>query len=341
MTLGLVLSSESIRYKAKPSEEGRKRIRLATLWLLNNSDLDRDGIPGWGLPQSWDAFSDGSTNPENQPYTITTAIVLQGLLDCASIKEVWTQEELQKIETIMRNVSVIYCTNFWTENKIGGFFWYSPNSNDAYDCPNVSAMMLGNLQRLLSEHHQIFTQAQIQLISDRVDKSAESIIATVRWRNDMPFWAYITSPNKFGRDEGNDLLHHTYIIWGMELYREYGGKLALTWSRKQAEYSLDQYWKSSKIYAFPTDIQYVNKLESFNDMAANLWSVGMMLAYHSKWGEKEKANTCFKTIETEYGPNPNLALLPKNQTNNYSFYPRYAAHVLFGLANYIYASAND
>jgi hypothetical protein len=127
----------------------------------------------------------------------------------------------------------------------------------------------------------------------------------------------------------------------MELYRTYGGKLALTWSRKQAEYSLNQYWKSGEIHAYPTDINYANEEESFNNLPSNLWGVGMMLAYYSKWGEREEANRCLKVIQEEYGPIPNLSVESKKFTKNYNFYPRYAAHVLYGLANYTFVLSKD
>ncbi len=75
MTYGLILSAEAARYRRTGEAEAERRVSKAMAWLLDNHDLDLDGKPGWGLPQPWDAFQDGSTNPVNQPYTITTAIV--------------------------------------------------------------------------------------------------------------------------------------------------------------------------------------------------------------------------------------------------------------------------
>lgn len=48
MTVGLVLASESLRFKFSPNEESRRRIRKAVFHLLENRDLDNDGAPGWG-----------------------------------------------------------------------------------------------------------------------------------------------------------------------------------------------------------------------------------------------------------------------------------------------------
>jgi hypothetical protein len=39
------------------------------------SDTNADGKWGWGLAKVWDAFSDGSTNPDHTVYTVTTAYV--------------------------------------------------------------------------------------------------------------------------------------------------------------------------------------------------------------------------------------------------------------------------
>ena len=49
-------------------------------WLIENSDANGDGIIGWGVPIAWDAYGDGSINPENTEYSISTAIVIDALL---------------------------------------------------------------------------------------------------------------------------------------------------------------------------------------------------------------------------------------------------------------------
>lgn len=88
MTYGLVLSAESIRYQHEVSEESKDRIKEATTWLINN-DVDIDGrIPGQGISAAWDAFADDSESPADQPYTITAAIVIEGLLDVLQTSDV-------------------------------------------------------------------------------------------------------------------------------------------------------------------------------------------------------------------------------------------------------------
>src|ERR1700743_1034684 len=109
MTYGLVLSAESLPFHATKVEESRRRIRKAARWLLDNQDLDRDGKPGWGLPQAWDAFSDGTVDPTNQPFTITTAIVLNGLMDSLALNDFWSHAERKEIDSVMAQVAVRWC----------------------------------------------------------------------------------------------------------------------------------------------------------------------------------------------------------------------------------------
>ena len=179
MTYGLILSAEVLRFRSSPNEEGRRRIRKAVQWLLENADSDGDGLPGWGLPQAWDAFADGSVNKAHHPYSITTAIVLLGLQDALSTPSLWTNAEKEAIRKIVINVSTRWAKDVWTEDANGGFFWYSPSPSDAHFVPNVSAMFLGSLARLLHEQGDFLNDSERKLIQDRVDKAAQSIVSKV------------------------------------------------------------------------------------------------------------------------------------------------------------------
>ncbi|MFW5980281.1 MAG: hypothetical protein ACOCQ2_02850, partial [Halanaerobiales bacterium] len=139
MSYSLILSAEILHYQYQKNDESIRRIKKASYWLLNNSDTNNDGYPGWGLPQPWDAFADGSVNPPHHPYTITTAFVLESLLSSLSIKSFWEKKDLQKISRLIKEVALYWCQNVWTgydENE--GYFWYSISSNDDYFSTNVS-----------------------------------------------------------------------------------------------------------------------------------------------------------------------------------------------------------
>ena len=83
----MVLAAELNRLRAGALPEGdRALIRTAGQWLLDHCDEDGDGIVGWGLPFAWDAYGDGTTNPADTEYTITTGIVVNALLDWALVR---------------------------------------------------------------------------------------------------------------------------------------------------------------------------------------------------------------------------------------------------------------
>lgn len=327
MTYGLILSAESLHYLKDPNRESEYRIKRAVRWILDNADLNHDSYYGWGLPQAWDAFADGTTNPENHPYTITTAIVLQGLTDALSISSFWTENEKQEIQRIIKNVCLYWCEEVWTGKGNSGYFWYSISSSDACFCPNVSAMFLGVLARITSEQKQIFTNSELYLIQNRVDKAAKGIISNVKWSSGMPFWNY-TIQNDVSP---NDLVHHAFILWGMELYRYSGGQIEIPWSQSQAIASLNRFWKDGIIYELPKGISYNKNNSTLKNRPARLWGIGMLQAFYCKYGESEKSNLCLEVIKKEYGfPRPRI--YPRDFNQDDQFYPRYGAYVLYGMA---------
>jgi hypothetical protein len=331
MTYGLVLSAESLRFRATHGEESRLRIRNAVRWLLDNQDLDRDGKPGWGLPQAWDAFSDGTLNVTNQPYTITSAIVLNGLMDSLELDDFWSHAERKEIDTVMANVAVRWCKEIWSKGYGGGYFWYSPSAVDDIFAVNSPSMFTGSLARLLHEHAEAFNRSDRALVQSRADDMARAIVSTVELRQGLPFWDY--RPNYQPR-QPNDLLHHIYTLWGIETYRHYGGRVKLPWTREQAIASVDKFWKNGQLMEYPQDVTYTGDQEQFNSKPSTLWGAGSMTAAYAEWGEREKAKQTLEAIARDYGPWPNLQLSARAAEKSKNFYPRDAAHVLWGQAVY-------
>src|SRR5690606_12000299 len=81
MAYAFFASAEAHRYSRTQDRASLARAGAAAEWLVQNADLDGDGATAWGLPFAWDAFGDGSENPEHNAYTITTAVAVQALLD--------------------------------------------------------------------------------------------------------------------------------------------------------------------------------------------------------------------------------------------------------------------
>lgn len=87
MAYGLILSAEANRYKYTKDPAALAMVRTCGKWLVKNSDLNQNGITGYGLSDPWDAFGDTSVNPIHQEYTITTAGVARALMDWSEIED--------------------------------------------------------------------------------------------------------------------------------------------------------------------------------------------------------------------------------------------------------------
>jgi len=333
MTAALALSAEALHERAFPNPASRDYVRTAALWLLEYADADGDGRPGWGLPDPWDAFGDGSVNPAHQPYTITTALVLNAILDALRCPSLWTEEEKARMDRVLSDVALRWCRGAWTDTESGGFFWYSPNPADAYFVPNVSSMFLGSLARLLSEQRSALEKAKAVLFEEKTGKAAREIIAKMQRREGAPFWSYIVWPSDSGRPETpNDLVHQAYTLWGMEIYRSSPGGSRLPWSRRQSLASLEAYREDSRIYNYPRFLPSGSDFQAMRSEPAVLWGAGMMLAFYARWGSRAQAESCWRYIREELGPPPELRLWPKSYKDDPQSYPRHAAHVLWALA---------
>jgi hypothetical protein len=333
MTLGLVVSAEAIHYLHMPNDESRRRVRTGVRWLLDHRDLDHDGAPGWGLPQPWDTFADGTENPANHSYTITTAIVMNGLLDALRASDLWSSAEKTEIRDMLVSVSRRWCRELWSEGYGGGYFWYSPREEDSTFCVNSPSMFLGSLTRLLAEQGEALTDEDRKLFTERRDAQAKAIVSTVELRDGAPFWKYTPLPNRYNKLSPNDLVHQVYTLWGIETYRDAQGPVAITWTRADAVRSVDQFWRAGAPAEFSQDSGPLSVKQP-----ARLWCAGMMLAFYAHWGSAKQAEDCFLAIHDRYGPWPRMQLRPVADSADTSFYPRHAAHVLYGLSLECYQS---
>ena len=163
-----------------------------------------------------------------------------------------------------------------------------------------------------------------------MDDLARSIVATATLRQGAPYWDYIAVPNPLKSKRPNDLIHQVYILWGIETYRDLGGTVKPTWSRTGAVESLRRFWKDDTLRFFAQDETTIKP--GNREAPANVWGAGMMLAFEAKWGSSRETERCWHAIARSYGPFPDLRVLPRDTSDDNQFYPRDAAHVLFGLA---------
>ena len=337
MTYGLVLMAETRHQLAGPTEEGRRRVRKGAEWLMANADLDGDGRPGWGLPDAFDAFGDGSVNPPDQPYTITTAIALDGLIDASRVPLLWTDRERRRLGDLALAVLQRWANEAFTPLPDGGgFFWYSTATADAKFAVNPSAMLAGTTRRFLHQYGAGLPIADRRLLTGAADRAARSIVGAVEPRAGRPYWTYAVVPSRV-LEQPNDAVHHAYIIWGMEDYRRYGGAVRLSWTPTQARASLRTFISAGAIAEYPQDVLYDSPL--YRDRPARLWGTGMLMAAMARLGDRQGAEMTYRSVETGYGPPPRFRLWPATYSADSAFYPRMAAHLLLGLAEHDFGGA--
>lgn len=333
MTYGLILSAESVRYRKNPNVESEERVKNAVRWLIENSDEDEDGIPGWGLPQEWDAFSDGTINPKNHPYSITTSIVMEGLIDSLLIDNFWRPSEEKEIKELIREVTLFWLNNVYVGDDKSEYIGYSPEGTDMKNCPNVSGMFLSNLVKMIN-HGDIFDKCEEEFVVKRTHSIANMLINKANLEDGLPYWKYVEyGNNEYIQTSPNDLVHHVYVLWGIEEYRMYFQNAKIPFSLEDSIESVNKFIKDRKIYSYPQNKIYIGEQEYFNTRPSNLWGAGMMLSFYSKYNENTSKDV-LQIISDEYGDWPNLTMWPYYFSENNNFYGRYAAHVLFGLSYY-------
>lgn len=297
MAYGLIASADARWHARTGDARALERAKRAATWLVENRDVDGDGLVGWGLSFTWDAFADGTTNPIGWPYTITTALGVQGLLD---VHEVTRDPQLLAV--------ALEATRAMLDHSLvragdEAWFQYSPAEHDAHPVFNVSSMMLGQLQRLA------VVEPALAEAADLV--AAHLLRAQLVDGEGRVFWMY-SAPGAPSDDRENDLVHVAYIVQGLADYARFGGAI---------EVDVLALYESLGAFLMPDG--GVSEMP-FGEAPARDWGVGAALyavaLMEQELGVDGGLSAHFYRAAAAYGP-------PKER-----FYPRQAAHVLLGLA---------
>lgn len=210
----MILMAELERRRHGIAPELPDLTRIAGRWLLDNAALNAAGTIGWGLPIAWDAYSDGSDNPANTIYSISTAIVADALMDWMDTDPTAPGAEI--ITTLSQALTAFTRA----PRSPSGMLPYSLQIADAsYDTFNPAAYLAGQMQRfakyvkdpnLAEELRATADETVAQLVKHR------KISASGGW-----YWTYSIQENV-----PNDLPHASYIIDGLKTYVAEGGLLA-------------------------------------------------------------------------------------------------------------------
>jgi hypothetical protein len=315
MAYGLILSAESNRYKYIDDSITLNRVRLCGEWLISNSDLNNNGIHGYGLADSWDAFSDSTLNPANQEYTITTAIAINGLIDWYNI-EPDSSIKSNIYNTVLNNILPFTTNEFDSPLGIPA---YSLSSDDKeYDVYNPATYLAGQLKRFASISREDSLKNITNIKSDKIISLLMSNLLIDP--NGNIYWNYGIQINR-----PNDLVHACYIIEGIRDYSMFDSDSSLQWHKIFNHLNL--FYSNNRWYEY-TEKEYQNETRN-----SRLWALSMLMYSLSKEEEYDKIEeTLWPQIQEYYLGNGSF----KFKTNDNRKMIRQEAHLLLGLSYYLF-----
>jgi len=315
MAYGLITSAEANRYRHTSDSSSLDRVRTCGNWLLENQDLNNNSIPGYGLADSWDAFSDGSINPVHNEYTITTAIAMAGLIDWHSIEPDTSIKHLI-YEGIFAVSQPYLNTQFDSPLGIPAYSFSTPDlQKDVY---NPAVYLAGQLMRFAAIAK---NDSLSNLLRDKSQSVMDVLFAqALKDTDDCYFWNYGTSIST-----ANDLVHACYIIEGIREYEIQDGQLPASFERVFCH-----------LYDFQSDerwYEYVEPEYQNSDRNARLWGLGMLMYSMAVEGQRTLVEeTLWPQIEEYHLGNGRFRFKEDDDRQMV----RQDAHLLLGLSFYLY-----
>jgi len=262
---------------------------VAGRWLIDHSRLDSSGVVGWGVPVAWDAYGDDSINPVNTVYAISTAIVVDALLDWMETKP--NAPGSQIIEVVQVALERFAQPEMRTPS---GLLPYSLVATDRqYDTFNSAAYLAGQMQRFAkySKDAALFTRAADDTVRALIDH--HQVSPEGNW-----FWRYSVQ-----EDVSNDLAHASYIVDGLKTYMAEKGNLADFIDIDAVTLHLEEFAYGDSIRAWP-------RLQENITNAGRLYDIGMAMTLACR--EPRLADMAKRLLDS----------VPKYRTDNgFSRYP--------------------
>lgn len=255
---------------------------------------------GWGLGFRWDAFADGSVNPGDTVYGITTALAVRALLDAHQVLE-----DAAYLTAAQRALDGYAA--YFTATPDGGYFWYSDQVTDAAPVANVSSMLAGQ-----------YARASALLARDDYANLAERAGRYLVGHAERNEEGRVSWPYGIDRIGFNDAIHAGYLVEGLILVDRYVG---LDGFDQEASLA----WLREFVVAGERVTRFIGSVE-----ADRSWGVGQLLhVFCTYTNDADTVSALRRAIEDyeyapgHYGPHPGVEVL----------YPRFQAHVLLGLAS--------
>lgn len=254
--------------------------RRAADWLVANSRHSNG--TGWGLGWEWDAFGDGSVNPADAIYAITTAIAVEGLLNAyeAAGDQKYLDTAVEALASYMP---------YTTRTEAGAYFWYSNQPADQKSIFNVSAMLAG-----------MFARAGSMTGRDDFRHVARLVLDDLLWNatdaNGHPSWEY--GPRTGSSPRWNDLVHAGYIAYGVLLADRHLGTNLVDKQRIHA-YLNGFFSPDGK----PREYRPGEAGRAAAERRARIWGVGMMALTFFELGDRESGLKALRAVaDYEFAP---------------------------------------
>lgn len=209
---------------------------------MENSDVNQNGIIGWGVPVAWDAYGDGSINPENTEYSISTAIVVDALLGWADYV---SEDKKKEIFSLVEKSLMPYLSE--SMRTPAGLLPYSLLVQDRkYDTFNSAVYLAGQLQRFSKKTNSIELKKSLESSADAT-MLALLHNKKIFEKNGSWYWNYSIQENN-----PNDLPHAGYIVEGILVYMENQGRFSKEFDREKVfDHLMDFFDKSGKVRGWP------------------------------------------------------------------------------------------
>lgn len=314
MAYALILSAEVQR--VFHSNERSPWLDASAKWLIGNLDLDRDGIHGFGLADEWDAFQDGSTNPAHHEYTITTALVVKALLDLHAI-DIDTLRRANTLEAVENCLRPYLDAEHDSPLGIPAYSLSSADRN--YDVFNPAVFLAGQMQRFGSlpetDRAGLWRKRAQHIIHTVVDHAKHDPQGNIHWNYG------VQQPLQ----RPNDLVHACYMIEGFRAFRDHGGKIPLEWDRI-----------TGHLHSFNDDgewNEYPLIDRKYKGYGPRLWALGILLHTLAMENfDQEQQEEFFGQLKKYHKGAGEFKLKPDDERT----LVRHEAHLLFGLATFLY-----
>ena len=285
-------------------------------WLLANRDLNGNGLVGWELPVAWDAYGDGTTNPPGTEYTITTALVINALLDWYENDPLAPSEEI--LDTVHQALIPFMDESHQT---LTGFIPFSfSHFDDGYDTYNSAIFLIGQIQRFA---WLITDPTQKRLFGEFCDKEMARIILDHRELSDGSwYWLYGD-----GTDRVNEMGHSSYIVDGIRNYIKYEGALSTKINRDSTLKYLDHFQELQGQFVFGLQ----QGKENIYLEAPRIYDLGSYLYINALCNPKPAflANLVRHT-NTYQLPDGHYVKYPRNSSSDEVVINEYEAVLLYG-----------